>query len=346
MKRWLTIVQGTVIPAAMPMLELVDHLPSFLDEILASVRRQTSEQPLLDESTTAAEHGKQRLRLGFSLDSVVREYGALRNAVIETARDTGEQLSFHELQVLFDWIVAGIADAVSEYSRQHDSEMLRRANEHFAFVAHELATPLATATLAFGALKAKGALPADQREVTVLERSLLRSNELLEQTLRGTRASSGVELQKEWTTLAEVFEDVELGANLAAEGKGVTVDVAIARDDRMHVDVRLLRSAVSNLVRNAIKYTQSHSHVTLRGDIAKGHAQIEIEDRCGGLAPGKVEEVFAPFVRLDTAERGFGLGLAIARQAVDAHGGTLRVQNLPGKGCIFVLEVPTGAAGN
>jgi signal transduction histidine kinase len=67
---------------------------------------------------------------------------------------------------------------------------------------------------------------------------------------------------------------------------------------------------------------------------------IEVEDCCGGLPPGKVEEAFAPFVRLDTKQSGFGLGLAIAKQAVDAHGGAIRVQNLPGKGCVFVLELP------
>jgi signal transduction histidine kinase len=69
---------------------------------------------------------------------------------------------------------------------------------------------------------------------------------------------------------------------------------------------------------------------------------VEVEDTCGGLPPGRVEEAFAPFVRLDHAhdQPGFGLGLAIAKQAVDAHGGTLRVQNLPEKGCIFCIELP------
>jgi len=76
--------------------------------------------------------------------------------------------------------------------------------------------------------------------------------------------------------------------------------------------------------------------------VVNGRAKIEIEDSCGGLPPGKVEAALAPFVRLDVSQDGFGLGLAIARQAVDAHGGSIRVQNVPGKGCIFVLELPFG----
>jgi len=80
--------------------------------------------------------------------------------------------------------------------------------------------------------------------------------------------------------------------------------------------------------------------VQLRGRVEDGRAVIEVEDCCGGLEPGKIEEAFAPFVRLDQQQSGFGLGLAIAKEAVDAHGGSIRVQNLPGKGCIFVLVLP------
>ena len=67
-------------------------------------------------------------------------------------------------------------------------------------------------------------------------------------------------------------------------------------------------------------------------------------DCCGGLSPGKVEEAFAPFTRFDERQSGFGLGLAISKQAAEAHGGSIRVQNLPGKGCIFVLELPVTPA--
>ena len=101
---------------------------------------------------------------------------------------------------------------------------------------------------------------------------------------------------------------------------------------------------MGNLLRNALKYTAPTSTVELCGKFEGERAAIEVEDRCGGLAPGSVEKAFAPFVRMEEEHGGFGLGLAIAKQAVDAHGGTIRVQNLPGKGCIFVLEVPVDPA--
>jgi signal transduction histidine kinase len=346
MRRWNAEVRGTLAPEGLSPLELVDHIPQFVDEIAAALRADaglSSVGPSPETSTIAAGHGAQRLRLGFSLDSVVREYGALRAAIVATAQDDGAQLTLRELQVVFDCIVVGIAHAVSEYTHQRDAELLRQGNEHFAFVAHELRNPLASATMAFELLKKKGQLPAEGRSVGALERGLQRANELVEKTLQIARVASGIDLRRQWTTLKALFEDVELGAVSEAESKGVQLQIAIAKDERISLDDRLVRSALGNLVRNAVKYTTPGSTVELRGHVENGRAVIEVQDCCGGLPPGKVEEAFAPFVRLDSRQGGFGLGLAIAKQAVDAHAGSIRVQNLPGKGCIFVLELPVAS---
>src|SRR5687767_4982105 len=85
MLRWKTIVRGTLAPESMPVVELVDHLPSFLDEVIGALRQDAGLTEAYRKpwpSQSAAEHGEQRLRLGFSLDSVVREYGALRDALV------------------------------------------------------------------------------------------------------------------------------------------------------------------------------------------------------------------------------------------------------------------------
>jgi signal transduction histidine kinase len=185
----------------------------------------------------------------------------------------------------------------------------------------------------------KGQVP-QSRTAEALEAGLKRTVELVDQSLQLARIASGIELRRQSTTLRALFEDVELGARSDAESKGVELRLVVEKDDPINLDVRLVRSALGNLVRNGVKYTAPGTAVELRGRITGGRAVIEIEDCCGGLPPGTVEQAFAPFVRLDHREEGFGLGLAIAKQAVDAHGGTLRIQDLPGKGCIFVLELP------
>jgi signal transduction histidine kinase len=339
MHRWKKIVQGTLAPNTIPSVELLDHLPQFVDEIIAALRgTRISAMNAIEDGTTAADHGTQRLRLGFSLDSVVREYGALRDAIIATAVDAGLEPSLADLQLIFDCTITGIAQAVSEYTFQRDAELRRQANEHFAFIAHELRNPLASAAMAFQQLKETGAMP-QLRAVTILERGIHRTVELVDQTLQTSRTSSGIELRRQRTTLAALFTDAELGALPEAEVKGITLHVAPPEDDTIEVDIRLIGSAIGNLLRNAVRYSTGGT-VDLRGHIANGRAIIEIEDCCGGLEPGKVESLFSPFLRVDQSQSGFGLGLAIAKQAVEAHGGAIRVQNLPTKGCIFVLEVP------
>jgi hypothetical protein len=342
MERWKAKVRGTLTPESMPPLELVDHLPEYLAEIVTALRRDAGLRaggPSALESTTAAEHGAQRLRLGFSLDSVVREYGALRDAIIQTARDAHVDIGFRELQVISDAIISGIARAVSEYTIERDAELMRHANEHFAFIAHELRNPLSSAMYALQALKQRGEI-SPGRTSHALERSLNRMQDLIDQTLRLARIASGIELKLQETTVGALFEDAEFSAISESESKGVAIRCLLDGDRMVELDVRLVRSALSNLLTNAVKYSRPGGTVELRGRLAIGRLSIEIEDCCGGLPPGKVEEAFAPFVRLDKQGSGFGLGLAIAKQAVDAHGGTIRVQNLPGKGCVFVLEFP------
>ena len=345
MHRWKELVRGTLAPHAMPMVELVDHLPQFVEEVIATLRASkhgSAMAPATDERSTAAEHGTQRLRLGFSLGSVVREYGALRNALVATAVDAGLEPTLGELQLIFDCMVTGIAHAVSEYTFQRDAELRRQANEHFAFIAHELRTPLASAAMALHQIKAAGALPTT-RPATILERGISRTTELVDQTLQTARVASGIELRRQHTTLHALLGDAELGAWPEAHAKGIELVVTVANDEAIDVDIRLIGSAIGNLLRNAVRYS-SGGTVELRGKLDNGRAVIEVEDCCGGLDPSKVETLFTPFVRLDQSQTGFGLGLAIVKQAVDAHGGAIRVQNLPRKGCVFVLEIPLADA--
>jgi len=343
MHRWKEQVRGTLAPESMPQVELANHLPQFLEEISVALREDANlptsgDSP--ERSTTAAGHGEQRLRLGFSLDAVVREYGALRNAVVFVAQEAGDAPGARELQVLFDCLITGVAQAVTEYALQRDTELLRQSNEHFAFIAHELRDPMSSATMAFVQLQQRGNLPPEDRAVRALERGLKRTGELIDQTLQHARVASGIELRRQSTTLRALFDDVEMGAISEAQSKDVTVELVLASDEPVRLDVRLVRSALGNLLRNGVKYSCAGGAVTLRGRVEDGRAKIEVEDSCGGLAPGLAEQAFAPFVRMDEKQTGFGLGLAIAKQAVDAHGGSIRVQNVPGKGCIFVLELP------
>lgn len=290
MRCWKAQVQWTIAPAMMQPVELVDHIPAFLEEIVSALREDaglSTGGPCPEKSSTAAGHGEQRLRLGFSLDAVVREYGALRDAIITTAREADAQITFRELKVLSDAIISGIAHAVTEYTQQRDAELLRQANEHFAFIAHELRNPLSSATMALYLLKEKGLIASDDRSLRALERGLKSTSELVEQTLKMARGASGIELRRQATTLKALFDEAEIGAVSEAEAKGVELRLMIEHDELIDVDRRLVCSALGNLLRNGVKFSRAGGVVEMRAAIANRRVTIEVEDSCGGLPPGK-----------------------------------------------------------
>jgi hypothetical protein len=111
----------------------------------------------------------------------------------------------------------------------------------------------------------------------------------------------------------------------------------------VETDRQFLMSVVSNLVQNALKYTRTGSQVSVRGHCTgNGRLVIEVQDECGGLSAGKVDELFRPFVRGAQPDRspGVGLGLSIAMRAATAIHGEIRARDLPGKGCLFIVELP------
>jgi signal transduction histidine kinase len=105
-------------------------------------------------------------------------------------------------------------------------------------------------------------------------------------------------------------------------------------------DRQILAAAVSNLLQNAFKFSREHGHVSLTARATADRVLVDVEDECGGLPPGKAEELFRTFEQRGADRSGVGLGLSISRRAAEAHGGELRVRDVPGKGCVFTLDLP------
>jgi signal transduction histidine kinase len=99
-----------------------------------------------------------------------------------------------------------------------------------------------------------------------------------------------------------------------------------------------------NLLHNAFKNTPADGRVVLRAHADERRLLVEVEDECGGI-PSSKGDLFQVFGDRRGSDRsGLGLGLSIARKAVRAHGGEILIRNMPGKGCVFVIEVPLAAA--
>jgi signal transduction histidine kinase len=337
--QWSRQVEADLPSRALDRAELVDHMPLFLDEMTAELCPEPSTLPAPGRGS-AASHGEQRLRLGFNVGEVVHEYGVLHTTILRVAEELGVCVTVADHTAIVGCINGGMQIALSEYVAQRDRELQRQASEHLGFVAHELRGPLSGARIACDLLREE---MDGSRLVEMLDRSLKRSAWLVDSALTQAWLKLGIEPRLEPIDVRGLLGELQLEASLEAERKGVEIAIDVARDLRVNADPRLLRSAVSNILRNAIKFTQPKTTVAMRSMLREGRFTVEVEDECGGLPPGKAEELFSPTVQRGQDRTGFGLGLAIARQAVAAHDGIITIRDVPQRGCVFAIELPAPA---
>jgi signal transduction histidine kinase len=334
---WGQKIRASITGTSLPRSELMDQMPAFVLEIIAALNRDATPQPTASDN--AEEHGAQRLRLGFDVSEVVREYGLLHECILDLAEQARLTLTVHEQRVVAKWLNAGMADAIAQYSKQRDVELQRQASEHLGFIAHELRNPISAALLAFRRLKI-GPLEQGGRAVDQLDRGLRRTLDIIDATLEHASLKLGIEPRLERVPLLPFLVDTEMDAGAEAQARQIDIKVSAPPDVDIQADPRLLKSAVSNLLHNAVKFSHPGSTVSVLAARAPGHVTIDVADACGGLPPGKAEELFAPLVQRGDNRSGYGLGLAIAMHAVQAHGGTIEVRDRPGDGCVFSIRLP------
>jgi len=293
---------------------------------------------------TASAHGRQLLELGYTVNQVVYDYGDLCQAITDLAVERDAPFSVDEFRTLNRCLDNAIAEAVTEFSAQRDLGVFRRqsaeANERLGFFVHELRNALNTATLAVAALEA-GQLPISGATGGVLKRSLVALTSLVKHSMDDVRAAAEPQLNSEVFLLASFIAEAGNAALLEANARGCPFTVRNV-DTQLEVDGprELLRGALVNLLQNAFKYTRPHTEVSLNAYAdGNGAVFIDVEDHCGGLAPGAAEIMFRPFARQHHDTSGLGLGLSIALENVVAAGGTLSVRDVPGTGCVFTIRL-------
>jgi signal transduction histidine kinase len=145
--------------------------------------------------------------------------------------------------------------------------------------------------------------------------------------------------------IADFVADVQVAAAIEAAVQDLEFTVAPVEEGlAVEGDRQILAAAVANLLQNAVKFTRPHGRVSLDACAVADRILIGVEDECGGLPEGKAEEIFRPFEQISAERTGLGLGLPISRRGVEANGGKLYVRNVPGKGCVFIVDLPRAAA--
>jgi len=242
-----------------------------------------------------------------------------------------------------DELEATVAERTAQLQRSNDVKTRFLAN-----VSHELRTPL---TLLLGPVDdlRDGRFAIDERAIPLLDRAATngqRLQRLIDDLLTLSRLDAdALTLRRQRLDLAAFVR-----ARVAAFGSGAaSAGVALAFEGEpvaVAVDPAQVETVVYNVVANAIKFTPAGGAVRVRVGPVDGGAEIVVADSGIGIAPGDLANLFERFFQADTeasrAGEGAGIGLALAREIVELHGGTIRAESAPGDGTTFRIRLPTG----
>jgi signal transduction histidine kinase len=270
---------------------------------------------------------------------VVHTYGDICQAVTELAVERNARITTKDFNTLNRCLDIAIAEAVTEHVRLTAQTRTSDEVERLGQLAHEIRNNLIAALLAFDSLR-RGLVAINGSTGSVLGRSLLGLRDVLDRTLADIRMVAAPD-HREPIAVGPLLAELAVAAALHAEYRGLaftlgSVDAALTIDGDPH----LLGSAVTNLLGNAVKYTRHGGHVALNARREGDRLLIRVDDECGGIPESQGDPFRAFGDRRGEDRTGLGLGLSIARKAIRAHGGDITIENRPGQGCAFVIDIP------
>jgi two-component system, OmpR family, sensor histidine kinase CpxA len=218
-------------------------------------------------------------------------------------------------------------------------------------ISHELRSPLARLNVALELCR-KGAAPEAGKSLDRIERESGRLDEMIGHILMLNRVESGVSvLERKRVDLAGLIRQIAADADFEAGSLNRGVKVTTLESSVVEGDEEMLRRAIDNVARNAVRYTQEGSSVeiSLHGTrCGGGSAVITVRDHGSGVPEASLSQLFRPFYRVGGGRErqtgGTGLGLAITEAAVRLHGGTVCAANALGGGLIVEISLPLGPA--
>lgn len=231
------------------------------------------------------------------------------------------------------------------------SEAIRQSDELksalLASVSHDLRTPLTSIRAAIDSLLLEEIewSPTALREFhLIISEEVQRLTNLVHNLLEMARIDAGeLNMSRRWGSVSEVFTNVLERTSSATRDHKVSVDL----DENlplMNLDSRLIAQVLTNLVENAAKYSPTGTEIVIKGQVEAGSLILSVADEGEGIPPDEQAKIFDKFYRSARSDRhnkeGTGMGLAIARGIIEAHGGRIWVESVPEQGSKFSFAIP------
>jgi two-component system OmpR family sensor kinase len=274
------------------------------------------------------------------------------SAPIRRMQEGARALAGERLDVRVSAGLDGRKDEVAVLAREFDAMADRlRANRSaltrlLGDISHELRSPLARMRLALGLARQPSADTG--RQLDRMEREIERLDVLISQVLKLARLNgTEIPFEREPFDVDEMIDEVVRDAAFEGTAKGCKVATVGAAHSVVSGNRDLLRSAIENVLRNAVRYSPQGAPVEVAVERSAAGLTISVRDRGPGVPPGELERIFEPFYRVaesrDRDSGGEGIGLAITSQVMKAHGGTARADNRAGGGFEVQLSLPPAA---
>lgn len=273
---------------------------------------------------------------------------------IRCLQQASKRLAAGDLDTRVAASMGGRRDEIGDLGEDFDimAERLQSLLEHqkqlLSDVSHELRSPLARLKVALGLAQKKGAGTVSH-ELQRIELESNRLDDLIRQVLTLSRLDAGsVYRREDYLDIAELLESIVQDCHYEMNGSKKRVVLQADQSGIVEANADLLRRALENVIRNAVRYTPDDSEVTVTVQADATQAQrlvLRICDQGPGVPEQKIDQLFEPFVRLSSARDrdsgGYGLGLAIAKRAVAFHEGTIRAWNQKSGGLCVEIVLPT-----
>lgn len=318
--------------------DLERGMPLFFDYLIKFLQSPDLISSQKRIAANAATHGKELLRLNYTLSHVVHSYGAMCQAITELAHQRKSKISSKEFNDLNLCLDIAIAAAVSEYQFRSDKASHDREVKSLGYLVHELRNALSSATIAHDMIK-QGLVGTGGSTSKVLEENLDRMRKLIDRALSEVRLRTDPEITVEKFVFNTLVEQIFLTAQRDSDAKGQILSSSMADLIEVRTDRQLLLAAIANLVQNAIKYSKKGGVITLKAEIENELLVIRVSDECGGIKPSLLKNIFTPFFS-GSDKTGLGLGMSIVHRSLTLIRGKISLENRPKVGCTFVVKIP------
>jgi two-component system phosphate regulon sensor histidine kinase PhoR len=348
MSAWRNEIRKLAVAKHLDVPTLNNHIPDLIEELACELEACSDETKIDGRKDNPIVHGLDRLDLGFDVEEVVSEYHALRAVIlhlVEARQLQVKGLMNHTINRVID---RSIGLAVKTYATQKAIEVQQRREEHLSFVVHDLRSPLSTISIAAqlleNHLKNPNGDEATAKLLATLGRNVTRLNELIVKVIQeenNLSADPNERAKRLDIELKPLVDELMRDLDPMAVSSNAKLFNQVPDDLIAFADPNLLTLVFQNLISNAINYTH-HGNiiVSARQDTEANSVECWVSDNGAGISQDRTEKVFEKLETDPERDVGMGLGLAIVRQFVEAHGGNVSVDSVIGVGSTFRFNLP------